>query len=121
MGWESLQSPCHLPHHSGNPFSLHKPRMSGLGRVQPVFYYVMHLSVVSDYYPPQDTDMQKARSSRLNTAGLKFFGDCTLIKDCLRGWEGGDGDEDFGVSVVSCADLGVGGGSGVVGGEVALG
>ena len=51
--------------------------MSGLGRVQPVFYYVMHLSVVSDYYPPQDTDMQKARScqltSRLNTAGLKFL------------------------------------------------
>ena len=44
-----------------------------------------------------------------------------MIKDCLRGWEGGDGDEDFGVSVVSCADLGVGGGSGVVGGEVALG
>ena len=44
-----------------------------------------------------------------------------MIKDCLRGWEGGDGDEDFGVRVVSCADLGVGGGSGVVGGEVALG
>ena len=50
-----------------------------------------------------------------------IFGDCTLIKDCLRGWEGDDGYEDFGIRVVSCADLGVGSVSGVVGGVVALG
>ena len=51
----------------------------------------------------------------------EIFGDCTLINDCLRGWEGDDGYEDFGVRVVSCADLGVGGVSEVVCGGVALG
>lgn len=51
----------------------------------------------------------------------EIFGDCTLIKDCLRGWYGDDGYGDFGGRVVSCADLGVGGGSGVVGSEIALG
>ncbi len=65
----------------------------------------------------QATDMQKARSSWLNTARLKFW-----QMSYKQGWtersRRGNGAEYFGAKVGECGDLDDGVGSGVVGSKL---